>query len=663
LKEKLKLKAELRENVKVELQKLRRAEEENDDTAIVEAMSIKPNYVALFRFQVSFSGDMASVKVFDKNVKNLEIKPSSASPGKGILRAVPKNVKSLDKGEINDSGEQSITKGTDLATDKKVDKKTLDRSAMETTAGPRKKKVIRVTKKVKEQLLSMDRKQRKAFLRQLKAQKNPHFDRAMQCKLLWEKIRRKKTSKQERDECVSQLYGLVKGYASKLIYAHDTCRIFECLLALKRPGITSAIFLELSPELVRMTKNKYAHYFVLRLLKYGSKEQRSTIIDAFRGHAVSLMRIVYAAQSDKPRTLDEIVAEEPAKKKLIVRHLEEQIFALVEKTTIRLSLYHRLLKDFATHCDSDQLTNLIDSLKDRIPELVHTSDGSYVAMKCVWNANVKDRKLIVKNFKDLVVKTAMEHYGHRVLLAIFDTVDDTVLVNKYITVELGHEIKKVILDSWGEKVIHYLVHPRDGRGMPREEIELLSEGDLNPFSKKEKKDRYAELYGKICDPLYTYLSANMEYLIFESNRSKFIAACLENTSTYDLFDRQVPVEMRKKCNGALVEIAKQEFIPMDSRRLHLIEHPAGHFVLMAVLRCDKFLPEDQRLSVAIVNNLTKEELGSWIACNKGCHVLLKMLHCGSNVVREKIKRALNMNQLKEYTFQGAVLLVEELEKG
>ncbi|VDM56735.1 unnamed protein product [Angiostrongylus costaricensis] len=572
--------------------------------------------------RVSFSGNMASVKVFDKNVKNLEIKPSSASPGKGILRAMPKNVKSLDKGEINDSGEHSIAKDTDVTADKKIDKKTLDRSAMKTTAEPRKKKVIRV-----------------GFV-----------SFGFNC-TMWKFT--KKTPKQERDECVSQLYGLVKGYASKLIYAHDTCRIFECLLALKRPGITSAsaflhsscvvlvtglfsVFDELSPELVRMAKNKYAHFFVLRMLKYGC--------------------------SDKPRTMDEIVAEEPAKIKLIVRHLEEQIFALVEKTTIRLSLCHRLLKDFTTYCDSDQLTNLIDSLKDRIPELVHTSDGSYVAMKCVWHANVKDRKLIVKNFKDLVVKTAMEHYGHRVLLAIFDTVDDTVLVNKYITAELGHEIKKIILDSWGEKVIHYLVHPRDGRGMPREEIELLSEGDLNPFSKKEKKDRYAELYGKICDPLYTYLSANMESLIFESNRSKFIAACLESTSPYDLFDRRVPVQMRKKCNEALVEIAKQEFIPMDNQRLHLIEHPAGHFVLMAVLRSDKFLPEEQRLSVAIVNNLTKEDLGSWIACNKGCHVLLKMLHCGSNVVREKIKQATNMKQLKEYTFRGAVLLVEELGK-
>lgn len=79
-----------------------------------------------------------------------------------------------------------------------------------------------------------------------------------------------------------------------------------------------------------------------------------------------------------------------------------------------------------------------------------------------------------------------------------------------------------------------------------------------------------------------------------------------SSGAYDLFDRQVPSEMRKHCNVALAQIAKrvsmvfhlyfdiyyrillvgcsQEFIPMDSERLHLIEHPAGSFVLMAVLR-------------------------------------------------------------------------------
>ncbi|PIO75515.1 CPL domain protein [Teladorsagia circumcincta] len=305
-----------------------------------------------------------------------------------------------------------------------------------------------------------------------------------------------------------------------------------------------------------MTKNKYAHFFVLRMLKYGTKEQRNMIISSFRGHAVSLMRIVYAAE------VLEVAYNEYAN--------AQQRFDIISE------FYG---KEFVLF------------------------------------------RLIVKNFKDLAVKVAMEHYGHRVLLALFDTIDDTVLINKYITT-----------------------------------------GDSNPFSKKQKKDRYAEIYRNICESLYAYLASNMESLIFEHNRSKFIAACLETTSSYDLFDRQVPAEMRQKCNEALAQIAKQEFIPMDNERLHLIEHPAGHFVLMAVLRCDNALAEDQRLSVEIVNTLSKEDLGSWICCNKGCHVLLKMLHCGSSTVKRKVKEAVNMKQLKEYTFRGATLLADELAK-
>lgn len=36
----------------------------------------------------------------------------------------------------------------------------------------------------------MPRKERKAFIRQLKAKRKPNFEVGTQCKLLWEKIRR-----------------------------------------------------------------------------------------------------------------------------------------------------------------------------------------------------------------------------------------------------------------------------------------------------------------------------------------------------------------------------------------------------------------------------------------------------------------------------------------
>ena len=44
----------------------------------------------------------------------------------------------------------------------------------------------------------------------------------------------------------------------------------------------------------------------------------------------------------------------------------------------------------------------------------------------------QDRKIIIKSFKSLVCKICKEENGHIVLMAIFDSVDDTVLVRKAI---------------------------------------------------------------------------------------------------------------------------------------------------------------------------------------------------------------------------------------
>lgn len=215
-----------------------------------------------------------------------------------------------------------------------------------------------------------------------------------------------------------------------------------------------------------------------------------------------------------------------------MKHLDEVIGAVNEKETLRLSILHKLMLDFFDNCDEEKKINLLDSLKDKIPEFIHTPDGAKLAIKLIWFAPVKERKLIVKNFKDLSVKAAMEHYGHRVLLALFDTVDDTVLLNKVIVSELANEMKKLIEDDWGEKVIHYLVHPRDGRGIDKREITFLAEGDSNPHSKKTQKDRYGQLYAGITENLYPYLAANFEELVFEANKSKFVAACLETACKF-----------------------------------------------------------------------------------------------------------------------------------
>lgn len=51
-------------------------------------------------------------------------------------------------------------------------------------------------------------------------------------------------------------------------------------------------------------------------------------------------------------------------------------------------------------------------------------------MLCLWHGTPKDRKEIVKSFKGRVDKICQEEYGHMVLMALFDCVDDTKFVYK-----------------------------------------------------------------------------------------------------------------------------------------------------------------------------------------------------------------------------------------
>lgn len=75
---------------------------------------------------------------------------------------------------------------------------------------------------------------------------------------------------------------------------------------------------------------------------------------------------------------------------------------------------------------------MIEGLREHIPNLLHTRDGTRVAMHCVWDGSAKDRKVIVKSLKTHVAKICKEEHGHLLLLAIFDSVDDTVLLQKVI---------------------------------------------------------------------------------------------------------------------------------------------------------------------------------------------------------------------------------------
>lgn len=64
------------------------------------------------------------------------------------------------------------------------------------------------------------------------------------------------------------MFGLIKGKLKGLVYAHDTSRVIENLLTYARAELRKAIFEELTPEIIRMSKSVYAHFLVIKMLRH-----------------------------------------------------------------------------------------------------------------------------------------------------------------------------------------------------------------------------------------------------------------------------------------------------------------------------------------------------------------------------------------------------------
>ena len=82
-------------------------------------------------------------------------------------------------------------------------------------------------------------------------------------------MRARRTADDVKEDCITKLIDLIKGPAVELIYGHDTARVIQCLIALKRPVIRDMLFEELKGEIVPMCGSVYGRYFVLRMVKYG----------------------------------------------------------------------------------------------------------------------------------------------------------------------------------------------------------------------------------------------------------------------------------------------------------------------------------------------------------------------------------------------------------
>ncbi|XP_027881673.1 pumilio homolog 3 isoform X2 [Xiphophorus couchianus] len=522
------------------------------------------------------------------------------------------------------------------------------------------------------------------------AERKEMFDIISRCKAVWGNLRRKKCDTEQKAKLMKELHGLIRGKIKQMAFAHDSVRVLQCFIQFGNQKQRFEVFEELKDSVLDMSKSPYGKHVVKKLLMYGNKEMVAAIIQLFGGHIRKMLRhatastIVEYAYNDKAmlaqrlmitgelygntyaicksselNTIEKVLAANPEKLENILEETKQAIVPLAQKEqVIRHSVVHKVFLDFFQFAPEKQRSEMIESIRESVVYMAHTHDGARVAMHCLWHGTAKDRKVIIKTMKTYMVKFARGEFGHMVLLAIFDCVDDTKLVKQTVLAELLSVLPEVLGNKHGKKVLLYLLRPRDPTHMLPDIVKLLEQGDGNAHSKKDMATRRRELLEAASPALLDHLQLNAAAMVTNKAASVTVRDILASACG-DL----------RPAMTAVAQLANQELVQGGVKgQLHLAEHPAGHLVLKWLIEQDAMLAENGReecFSRILVDTVGTETMKSWVKVNRGAMVLCSLLNSCDGSVAAEVKAALSaiIPELRRISdHKGAEILLQNLNK-
>lgn len=368
----------------------------------------------------------------------------------------------------------------------------------------------------------------------------PHNDSVQQAKKLWEHVRRRDLTPEQRNGPLTELFALLTGKFKEVIVKHDASRIIQTCIKYGSNEQRLLIATELKGAYATISKSRYGKHIVKRLLQY-CPSMRKAIATEFRGQVAKMIRNVDAAtvleevyceytnareknalllefygpefylfkKTDTASipTLAELLTEKPDRRERILKSIRESLDALVNKGNLGHTIVHRLMLEYVQYEEAARLQDWISTVDEKLVEMLHTFEGARVVSRCLAVATAKQKKVILKSFKPYIKKIACEEYGHQVLLVAFATVDDTVLTRNCIISELLKDLPGYLEDRFGQRVILFLLSGAAAAGpvLSSQSTQLVrvceAAATAAGTSKKDAPLRAAELRADLTGPL------------------------------------------------------------------------------------------------------------------------------------------------------------------
>lgn len=381
--------------------------------------------------------------------------------------------------------------------------------------------------------VNLSKKERRVQAKELtearKKRRKPHYTLEQELATLWEKMRRRDIGKEDRLKLISEALLKMKGKMHEIAVSHVSSRVLQTCLKYCSQAEKEVVYKELHPHFLSLSSNTYSVHVLKKMLDGASKQQLSACISSLRGHVASLLRHMVgsvvvehayhlgnAAQkqellgelystelqlfkdlnSTSEKRVVDIIAKLGLQTGSVNRHMTAIIQPILEKGIVDHTITHKLLIEYMTIADKTSAAFVIQQLSGPLLiRMVHTRDGSRLAMLCIKHGSAKERKKIIKAMKtddniSHVGSIASDQYGSMVLACIFSLVDDTKLVTKIIVRELEANLKDLVMGKNGRRPLLQLLHPNSSRYFSHDDLASLdlSIPSLCLMDKSEAKD-------------------------------------------------------------------------------------------------------------------------------------------------------------------------------
>ncbi|KAL4709927.1 hypothetical protein ACJJTC_003890 [Scirpophaga incertulas] len=508
------------------------------------------------------------------------------------------------------------------------------------------------------------------------------FEISHKAKLLAAQIQRKVVKQDFRLNSCKELHNILRGQYKSIALTHDLSRVIQVLLKYAQEDIRKEITEEVLDIIVPMVQSKYAQHAVKRILKYGTDKIRHDIIKRFYGHIVSLAAHTISApvldyaygefannkeklhmqqefygeiykntKDNKLKTLKDAYKDSPEMKAAILQSCKANIKRILDKNLHDSELLHSVLYDYIQECSPEERNELISTLSPLIVPLSNSLPGVNAASVCVWQGTNKDKKTILKVVKEHVIPLTKHKTGYRLLLAIFDSVDDTVFVKKVIVSTLTTNLRDIVKDHWGIMTLHWLVKPKDTAIFHPSLIKFLEEGAKAGTSKKDMDIRVSELREAILPAIKSDIENNPEFWVSEKAVMLLTVAVLSVDSSKEIFDAIAKV------------ICSPDWkINANGQQIFAVEDAGIHMCLKKLVLLDKD-KKGATFGEAIAKYLDDQTIKIWMSTNRGCFFILKLIENNQSNTVNKISQKIkcNLSILKQQSNEGSKLLLQHVK--